>query len=50
MIESLQTGFVTGRWLIPVRTCGGGPSGRWLNVRGVQSSWGENKRRPGSRV
>jgi hypothetical protein len=38
MIESLQTGFVVGCWLIPVRTCGGG---RRLNVRGVQSSGGE---------
>jgi hypothetical protein len=41
MIESLQTGFVTGCWLIPLRTCGGRPSGCWLPFRGVQS-------RPGS--
>jgi hypothetical protein len=37
MIESLQTGFVTGGWLIPVRTCGGRPSGCCLPVFGVFS-------------
>jgi hypothetical protein len=41
MIESLQTAFVTGCWLISVRTCGGKPSGCWLNAAGCSIPAGE---------